>query len=74
MTGRELDAWGGEVRMPRVLRRLLRRPDPPGDTPEAAHEARKPAAGGPSVLANADKAAMGALTAIYAEGRAARRR
>ena len=34
-------AWGGEVRVPGWLRRLLRRPAEPSDTPEAAHEARQ---------------------------------
>ena len=35
------DPWGGEVDLPRWLRRVLRRPDPTGDTPERAHEARQ---------------------------------
>lgn len=28
--------WGGDVRLPGWLRRPLRRPSPPGDTPERA--------------------------------------
>lgn len=43
MSNREQEAWGGEVRLPRWLRRMLRRPEPLGDSPEGAHEARKPA-------------------------------
>ena len=39
---REPQAWGGEVRLPAWLRRLLRRPPEGTDTPEAANEARKP--------------------------------
>ena len=37
---REPEEWGGEVRMPKWLRRMLRRPTPPDNTPERAHEAR----------------------------------
>ena len=28
------EAWGGDVELPRWLRRVLRRPEPLGDTPE----------------------------------------
>ncbi len=35
------EEWGGEVRLPRWLRRLLRRREPEDDTPERAHEARQ---------------------------------
>lgn len=38
---REPEAWGGDVRRPVWLRRMLGR-KAPTDTPEAAHEARKP--------------------------------
>jgi hypothetical protein len=37
---REPEEWGGAVRLPIWLRRLLRRADPAPDTPERAHEAR----------------------------------
>ena len=37
---REPEEWGGEVRLPIWLRRILRRPAPPDNTPERAHEAR----------------------------------
>jgi hypothetical protein len=72
MTDRQQEAWGGEVHAPRWLRRVLRRPDPPGPTPEAAHEARKPQSG-PSVLENANKASVGAMVDLYREGRPKRR-
>jgi hypothetical protein len=39
--GREPQEWGGEVRLPIWLRKILRRPADPTDTPGAAHEARK---------------------------------
>jgi hypothetical protein len=38
------EEWGGEVRLPGWLRRVLRRPDPAGDTPERAHEGRQTSA------------------------------
>ncbi len=72
MSGRQLEPWGGDVRMPRWLRRALRRPEPFADTPEAAHEKRRPAAGA-SALQNADRAAVGVLTELYNEGRTKRR-
>jgi hypothetical protein len=37
----EPQTWGGEVRLPGWLRRLLRRPAEAPDTAEAAHEARQ---------------------------------
>jgi hypothetical protein len=72
VSNQQQEAWGGEVQMPRWLRRVLRRPAPLGDTPEAAHEAREPQAG-PSVAQNADKASVGALSDLYHEGRTKRR-
>ena len=72
MSNRQQEAWGGEVRLPRWLRRMLRRPDLAGDTPEAAHEKRKPQPG-PSVGPNADRAAVGVTSELYHEGRAERR-
>jgi hypothetical protein len=72
MPDRQQEPWGGEVRTPRWLRRMLRRPEPPGDTPEGAHEARKPQPG-PSVGNNADRAAVGALSDLYREDHPKRR-
>jgi hypothetical protein len=72
MSNRQQEAWGGEVRMPRWLRRMLRRPEPLGDTPEGAHERRNPQSG-PSVGQNADRAGVGVLTELYHEGRKKRR-
>jgi hypothetical protein len=72
VSNREQEAWGGAVRMPRWLRRVLRRPQPLGDTTEAAHEKRK-AQPGRSVAQNADRAAVGVLSELYREGRKKRR-
>jgi hypothetical protein len=62
------EQWGGEVHLPRWMRKLMHRPEAPGDTPERAHEARKPTEG-PSVLGNANRASVGALGDLYKEGR-----
>ncbi len=56
---RELQSWGGEVQLPRWIRRLLRRPTST-DTPEAAHERRQPSYPDVSVAENADRAIFGA--------------
>jgi len=56
---RELQAWGGEVKVPRWIRRLLRRPTP-SDTPERVHESRQPSYPDVSVAGNADRAIFGA--------------
>ena len=74
MPQHELEPWGGEVRLPRWLRRVLRRPDAAEDTPERAHERRQPQDDGVSVLENADRAAAGPLTQLYLEGRTKRPR
>jgi hypothetical protein len=62
------EPWGGDVHMPRWMRKLMHRPEPPGDTPERAHEARKPQEG-PSVLENANRAVSGVVVDVYKEGR-----
>jgi hypothetical protein len=72
MSDRQLEPWGGEVHMPRWMRKVLRRPDLT-DTPEAAHEKRKEQPGG-SVLENADKAGAGPMTQMYVEARTKRPR
>ena len=56
---RELEEWGGDVRVPGWLRRLLRRPAPADDTPERAREA--PTAPTDSVARAANRAAGGGL-------------
>ena len=61
-------AWGGDVKMPRWLRRLMHRRELPADTPEAAHEKRKPPAQ-PSVIENSSRALSGSLLDFYNDGR-----
>lgn len=65
---RELEEWGGEVRLPPWLRRVFRRPVPPENTPERAHEARQ-AQPTRTVFENANRGAVGSLPDLYAEGR-----
>lgn len=72
MPSRQQEPWGGDVQLPRWLRRVLRRPDPLGDSPEAAHESRK-SQPSVSVAQNADRAAVGPLSSMYHEGRRKRR-
>jgi hypothetical protein len=64
----ELEEWGGEVHVPRWLRRLLHRPEPPGDSPEKATEWQPPGRQG-SVTENANRAGSGALVDLYNEGK-----
>jgi hypothetical protein len=66
---RQLEPWGGEVRLPRFLRWLLRRPPVPDDTPERAHEQRKGEQPTKSVVENTEQAAIGPLGQFYREGR-----
>ena len=70
MPGRELQPWGGDVKLPRLIRRMLGRPDDPGDTPERMHEARQPEYPDVSVAENADRAIFGA----WSEGHPGNRR
>ncbi len=70
---RELEPWGGDVRLPRWIRRMLRRRDDLGDSPERMHERRKGEQPQKSVAANADRAAVGILSDLYREGRQKRR-
>jgi hypothetical protein len=70
MPGRELQPWGGDVKLPRLIRRMLRRPEGPGDTPERLHEARQPEYPDVSVTENADRAIFGA----WSEGHPGNRR
>lgn len=65
---RQLEPWGGEVHVPRWVRRLTRRPDP-GDSPERAQERRLEAtkAQEPEVtpLENADRAIFGGFSRFH---------
>ena len=57
---RELEPWGGEVRMPGWVTRMLRRKPRPQDTAERTHEARQPQPPTVSVAENADRTIFGA--------------
>jgi len=57
---RELQPWGGELRFPAWIRWLLRRPAPPGDTPERIHEGRQAQDPGMTVAENVGRAIFGA--------------
>jgi hypothetical protein len=59
---RELQPWGGDVQLPRWLRRILKRAPEPGDTPERVHEGRQPHDPEVSVLENADRAIFGGFS------------
>lgn len=64
------EAWGGEVRLPRWLRKLMGRPDGIGDTPERAAERHRPEPLDPQAVAkNAERAAVGPMGDLYHEGR-----
>jgi hypothetical protein len=73
----EPEEWGGAVRLPRWLRRLLRRADPAPDTTERAHEARTGGGqsvggghrGDPTEGAPVEVLGQGALSNLYRERR-----
>jgi len=67
---RQQEAWGGDVRLPRWLRKILRRPADPGPSPERIHETRQPQQLDVSVAENADRAIFGG----FSEGHPGNRR
>jgi hypothetical protein len=71
---RELEPWGGELQMPGWLRRLLRRSDTPGDTPERMHEARRAQAPDVSVAENVNRAVLGGFSELQPPNRSRGRR
>ena len=69
---REPEEWGGEVRLPSWLRRMLRRPAPPADTQDRAHEARTGKGQIPNVNGGGEVDSVlghGALADLYHERR-----
>jgi hypothetical protein len=56
---KELEPWGGELRLPRWLRRLRRGRGETADTPERAHEKRQYQQPEVSVAENADRVMFG---------------
>jgi len=71
---RELEPWGGDLRLPGWLRRLLKQPAPPGDSPERVHEARQPRTPDVSVAENVDRAVFGGFSEGHPGNRSRARR
>lgn len=69
---RELEPWGGELRMPGLLRWLLRRGAAPEDSAERLHERRNPAAAVETPLMAMDRAILGPFSEAYPDKRARR--
>ena len=70
---RELEPWGGELRMPRLFRWLLHRGPVPEDTPELVHERRNAETTTITPLMNIDRAVFGPFSESYPDKRAGRR-
>ena len=70
---RELEPWGGELRMPRLVRWLMRRGPAPGDSTEAVHERRNAETTTMTPLMNLDRAIMGPWSESYPDERAKRK-
>ena len=69
MAQRELEPWGGEVHMPKWIKKVLHRPPDPEHTPERIHEARQTHHTDRTVLENANRAGAGAMPDLYKEDR-----
>jgi hypothetical protein len=64
---RQLEQWGGELRVPKWMRRLARRPhgvDTPERAAERGWEQRHPPEG-PSVAENVDRAIFGGFSEAH---------
>ena len=70
---RELEPWGGELRMPGWLRRVLGRGPAPGDTPELIQERRNAETSTMTPKMNLDRAIMGPWSESFPDKRAPRR-
>ena len=66
---RELEPWGGELRMPNWMRRLMGRGRAPEDTPELIHERRNAETTTMTPLMNLDRAVMGPWSESYPDKR-----
>jgi hypothetical protein len=62
---KELEPWGGELRTPRILRKLLHRPDIPEDSEECRHEKRNPAATTDTPAMAVDRAIFGGFSEAH---------
>ena len=70
---RELEPWGGELRMPGWMRRILGRGPVPGDSAERIQERRNEETTTMTPLMNIDRAVFGAFSEAYPDKRAPRR-
>ena len=70
---RDLEPWGGDVRLPPWLSRLLDAHQKPVIPLERVHERRQAQQPDKSVTEAADRAAVGPLSELYREGRTQRR-
>ena len=71
---RQLEPWGGEVRLPRWLRSLLRRPPDAEDSPARIREQHQRQQPEKTVMEAADRAAVGPMSELYRDGRKNRKR
>jgi hypothetical protein len=71
---RELEPWGGELRMPGWLRRVLGRGAAPEDTPELVQERRNAETTTMTPLMNLDRAVFGPWSESYPDERGKRPR
>jgi hypothetical protein len=71
---RKQEAWGGELRTPRVIRWLLHKPAPPDDTAECVQERRNAETTAVTPLMAVDRAVFGPFSEAYPDKRAERPR
>jgi len=66
---RQLEPWGGELRMPGWLRRMLGRGRAPEDTAECVHERRNAETTTDTPLMAADRAVFGPFSETFPDKR-----
>ena len=71
---RELEPWGGELQMPKLMRWLLRRGSAPVDTAERVHERRNAETSVETPLMAVDRALLGPFSEAYPDRRGGGRR
>ena len=69
---KELEPWGGELRMPGWLRWILRRGPAPVDSAECVHERRNAETSVETPLMAIDRAIFGPFSEAYPDKRATR--
>jgi hypothetical protein len=66
---RELEPWGGELRMPKLMCWVLRREPAPVDSPERVHERRNAETSVATPLMAVDRAVFGPFSEAYPDRR-----